>query len=290
MAASACLTDLPGVWLNVTCSTCPLRLLRCRHQSRLFRSRPLRAASPLPSDLFLVAETCPRCRLHRDHQQRLHDGHVEDGARFSKVPPPDSSFCFTLCELPLLPMPCSLHRFNILRAVVSPAKALIPAIRPLLSATLQSILHVVGKVFPHAEQGLRKKTEGGPVLPFNCFLSFWHYPHLFCVLQIDKKSYFINWFSEVPGCVRVFVVIGTEQSRRTLVFPCGRPCVLDTKWTGICFLLMQCAYVFPGGIFGTSEDEAMFSEDEDGEGLLPGQDHQSHIPTPAAEKLICLNR
>ncbi|XP_058503752.1 ATPase family AAA domain-containing protein 2-like isoform X2 [Solea solea] len=44
------------------------------------------------------------------------------------------------------------------RAVVSPAKALIPAIHPLLSATLQNILHVVHRVFPHAEQGLKRKT------------------------------------------------------------------------------------------------------------------------------------
>ncbi|XP_059195973.1 ATPase family AAA domain-containing protein 2-like isoform X2 [Centropristis striata] len=45
------------------------------------------------------------------------------------------------------------------RAVVSPAKALIPAIRPLLSATLQSILHTVSRLFPHAEQGLKRKRE-----------------------------------------------------------------------------------------------------------------------------------
>uniref|UniRef100_A0A8C8DW91 ATPase family AAA domain containing 2 n=1 Tax=Oryzias sinensis TaxID=183150 RepID=A0A8C8DW91_9TELE len=45
------------------------------------------------------------------------------------------------------------------RAVVSPAKALIPAIRPLLGATLQSILLLVRKVFPHAEQGLKRKRE-----------------------------------------------------------------------------------------------------------------------------------
>lgn len=49
----------------------------------------------------------------------------------------------------------------IIRAVVSPAKALMPAIRPLLSAALQEILHTVSKVFPHAEQGLkRKRTQG----------------------------------------------------------------------------------------------------------------------------------
>lgn len=62
----------------------------------------------------------------------------------------------------------------VLRAVVSPAKALIPAIRPLLSTALQDILHVVSKVFPHAEQGLRRKTEEGSVL----FLEF-VYSHAF---------------------------------------------------------------------------------------------------------------
>ncbi|XP_061144051.1 ATPase family AAA domain-containing protein 2-like isoform X1 [Syngnathus typhle] len=49
------------------------------------------------------------------------------------------------------------------RTVVSPAKALLPAIRPLLSAALQEILHTVSKVFPHAEQGLkRKRTQDHP--------------------------------------------------------------------------------------------------------------------------------
>ncbi|XP_069393227.1 ATPase family AAA domain-containing protein 2 isoform X3 [Paralichthys olivaceus] len=45
------------------------------------------------------------------------------------------------------------------RAVVSPAKSLIPAIRPLLTAPLQNILHMVSRVFPHAEQGLKRKRE-----------------------------------------------------------------------------------------------------------------------------------
>ncbi|XP_068179412.1 ATPase family AAA domain-containing protein 2-like isoform X2 [Antennarius striatus] len=45
------------------------------------------------------------------------------------------------------------------RAVVSPAKALIPAILPLLSAALQDILQTVGRVFPHAEHSLKKKRE-----------------------------------------------------------------------------------------------------------------------------------
>uniref|UniRef100_A0A8C6KQ86 ATPase family AAA domain-containing protein 2 n=1 Tax=Nothobranchius furzeri TaxID=105023 RepID=A0A8C6KQ86_NOTFU len=45
------------------------------------------------------------------------------------------------------------------RAVVSPAKALIPAIQPLLSSTLQNVLLIVSRVFPHAEQGLKRKRQ-----------------------------------------------------------------------------------------------------------------------------------
>lgn len=49
------------------------------------------------------------------------------------------------------------------RAVVSPAKALLPAIRPLLNSTLQKILQRVNQVFPHAEQGLNRKRQQGKV-------------------------------------------------------------------------------------------------------------------------------
>lgn len=45
------------------------------------------------------------------------------------------------------------------RAVASPAKALIPAIRPLLSAALQNILQTVSRLFPHAELGLKKNRD-----------------------------------------------------------------------------------------------------------------------------------
>lgn len=76
----------------------------------------------------------------------------------------------------------------IFRAVVSPAKALIPAIRPLLSAALQDVLHTVSRVFPHAEQGLKRKREEGSVSFFflqSCFLTS---PVLFMVMQsgMDK--------------------------------------------------------------------------------------------------------
>ncbi|XP_077454516.1 ATPase family AAA domain-containing protein 2 isoform X2 [Stigmatopora argus] len=45
------------------------------------------------------------------------------------------------------------------RAVVSPAKALVPAVRPLLSAALQVILDTVSKLFPHAEQGFKRRQD-----------------------------------------------------------------------------------------------------------------------------------
>uniref|UniRef100_A0AAX7UN99 ATPase family AAA domain-containing protein 2 n=1 Tax=Astatotilapia calliptera TaxID=8154 RepID=A0AAX7UN99_ASTCA len=57
------------------------------------------------------------------------------------------------------------------RAVVSPAKALVPAIRPLLNAALQSILLTVSRVFPHAEMGLKRKREQGAVLLYLVILA-----------------------------------------------------------------------------------------------------------------------
>ncbi|XP_018539421.1 ATPase family AAA domain-containing protein 2 isoform X1 [Lates calcarifer] len=91
------------------------------------------------------------------------------------------------------------------RAVVSPAKALIPAIRPLLSTALQNILHTVSRVFPHAELGLKRKREQD----------------------------------------------------------------------------VTC---------GISEDDLIFSEDEDLEGCSNGQPPHSQLKTPAAKGLLNLNR
>ncbi|XP_030639024.1 ATPase family AAA domain-containing protein 2 [Chanos chanos] len=49
------------------------------------------------------------------------------------------------------------------RAVASPAKALTPVIQPLLGATLNSALDILQKLFPHAEQGLKKRRNNdGP--------------------------------------------------------------------------------------------------------------------------------
>lgn len=66
---------------------------------------------------------------------------------------------------------------------MSPAKALIPAIRPLLGATLQNILLIVSKVFPHAEQGLKRKRERGAVYLLLSFL-----PILLSDIIIEAKN------------------------------------------------------------------------------------------------------
>ncbi|KAM6968046.1 ATPase family AAA domain-containing protein 2 [Aplochiton taeniatus] len=47
------------------------------------------------------------------------------------------------------------------RAVVSPAKALVPALRPLLAAAMHNVLGTLSRVFPHAEQGLERKRDTG---------------------------------------------------------------------------------------------------------------------------------
>lgn len=53
----------------------------------------------------------------------------------------------------------------IIRAVASPAKALIPVIRPLLCTALQDVLHILWKVFPHAQQSFQRQKRQGSVLP-----------------------------------------------------------------------------------------------------------------------------
>ncbi|XP_077070914.1 ATPase family AAA domain-containing protein 2 isoform X2 [Siphateles boraxobius] len=49
------------------------------------------------------------------------------------------------------------------RAVASPAKALTPVIEPLLSSALNNVMEMLEKLFPHVEQGLKKKRDAGGV-------------------------------------------------------------------------------------------------------------------------------
>uniref|UniRef100_A0A8C7HU71 ATPase family AAA domain-containing protein 2 n=1 Tax=Oncorhynchus kisutch TaxID=8019 RepID=A0A8C7HU71_ONCKI len=51
------------------------------------------------------------------------------------------------------------------RAVSSPAKALTPVVQPLLGAALQTVLGAVSRLFPHAEQGLKRDKRDNGVLP-----------------------------------------------------------------------------------------------------------------------------
>uniref|UniRef100_A0A674CGM8 ATPase family AAA domain containing 2 n=1 Tax=Salmo trutta TaxID=8032 RepID=A0A674CGM8_SALTR len=50
------------------------------------------------------------------------------------------------------------------RAVSSPAKALTPVVTPLLGPELANVLDALQKVFPHAEQGLKRKRDTGGIL------------------------------------------------------------------------------------------------------------------------------
>ncbi len=47
------------------------------------------------------------------------------------------------------------------RAVASPAKALTPVIEPLLSSALNNAMEMLQRLFPHVEQGLKKKRDPG---------------------------------------------------------------------------------------------------------------------------------
>uniref|UniRef100_A0A9J8AW52 ATPase family AAA domain-containing protein 2 n=1 Tax=Cyprinus carpio carpio TaxID=630221 RepID=A0A9J8AW52_CYPCA len=53
------------------------------------------------------------------------------------------------------------------RAVASPAKALTPVIEPLLSSALNNTMEMLQRLFPHVEQGLKKKRVAGKKK--NCF-------------------------------------------------------------------------------------------------------------------------
>lgn len=59
------------------------------------------------------------------------------------------------------------------RAVASPAKALTPVIQPLLANTLSDAMKALQKVFPHVEQGIKKKDNSmlnNPEWTFSLFI------------------------------------------------------------------------------------------------------------------------
>lgn len=68
------------------------------------------------------------------------------------------------------------------RAVSSPAKALTPVVQPLLGAALQTVLGTVSRLFPHAEQGLKrdKRDNGGSTGTRESLFFFSHVNCLHC--------------------------------------------------------------------------------------------------------------
>ena len=68
------------------------------------------------------------------------------------------------------------------RSMSSPAKALIPTVQPLLGSALGNILLTLQMLFPHTEQGLRRKKDSGQTFTFSVYISDmlyqYHYQHL----------------------------------------------------------------------------------------------------------------
>lgn len=151
---------------------------------------------------------------------------------------------------------------------MSPAKALIPAIRPLLSAALQNILHMVSRVFPHAEQGLKRKRGQGTVL--HCCLLFLAFSSCVLCLSFDLTK------------IR-------KQLQKTQDCPFAKLFWSISQPLGITAGACACAQ-FPDLACVVSEDDLMFSEDEDEEVCLNGQTLHSQLKTPAAKTLLNLNR
>lgn len=136
----------------------------------------------------------------------------------------------------------------ILRAVVSPAKALIPAIRPLLSAALHDILDTVSRVFPHAEHGLNRKREQGPVLLFLLFCFRFIYSvhgqafcHLMSPLSLSsyRREHTTTLFHDISQAIRVTAVC----LWMCVISRCGLCCVWgwsDVQWGWRLGNLFQC--------------------------------------------------
>lgn len=81
------------------------------------------------------------------------------------------------------------------RAVASPAKALTPVIEPLLSSALNKAMEMLQRLFPHVEQGLKKKRDAGKD---NYFIthprsSATLFKNLVCILKfmINASKYFL---------------------------------------------------------------------------------------------------
>ncbi|XP_041758478.2 ATPase family AAA domain-containing protein 2-like isoform X2 [Coregonus clupeaformis] len=105
------------------------------------------------------------------------------------------------------------------RAVSSPAKALTPVVQPLLGAALQTVLGTVSRLFPHAEQGL--KRDNG-VLPAGVLED----DHLYS--EDEDSSVCINGLSHKAKAAGGFLhfsrsVLNQPTSYRPRLLLAGRP-------------------------------------------------------------------
>uniref|UniRef100_A0A8C7KVW2 ATPase family AAA domain-containing protein 2 n=1 Tax=Oncorhynchus kisutch TaxID=8019 RepID=A0A8C7KVW2_ONCKI len=99
------------------------------------------------------------------------------------------------------------------RAVSSPAKALTPVVQPLLGAALQTVLGAVSRLFPHAEQGLKRdKRDNAGVLDADLLHS-----------EDEDSSVCITGLSHKAKAAGGFLVLNQPTSYRPRLLLAGRP-------------------------------------------------------------------
>uniref|UniRef100_A0A8C8JRS4 ATPase family AAA domain-containing protein 2 n=1 Tax=Oncorhynchus tshawytscha TaxID=74940 RepID=A0A8C8JRS4_ONCTS len=99
------------------------------------------------------------------------------------------------------------------RAVSSPAKALTPVVQPLLGAALQTVLGAVSRLFPHAEQGLKRdKRDNAGVFDADPLHS-----------EDEDSSVCITGLSHKAKAAGGFLVLNQPTSYRPRLLLAGRP-------------------------------------------------------------------
>uniref|UniRef100_A0A8C7HYG2 ATPase family AAA domain-containing protein 2 n=1 Tax=Oncorhynchus kisutch TaxID=8019 RepID=A0A8C7HYG2_ONCKI len=103
------------------------------------------------------------------------------------------------------------------RAVSSPAKALTPVVQPLLGAALQTVLGAVSRLFPHAEQGLKRDKRDNGVLPAGVLdADLLH-------SEDEDSSVCITGLSHKAKAAGGFLVLNQPTSYRPRLLLAGRP-------------------------------------------------------------------
>uniref|UniRef100_A0A4W5JTQ5 ATPase family AAA domain-containing protein 2 n=1 Tax=Hucho hucho TaxID=62062 RepID=A0A4W5JTQ5_9TELE len=103
------------------------------------------------------------------------------------------------------------------RAVSSPAKALTPVVQPLLGAALQTVLGTVSRLFPHAEQGLRRDKRDNGVLPAGVLDDGLLHS------EDEDSSVCINGLSHKAKAAGGFLVLNQPTSYRPRLLLAGGP-------------------------------------------------------------------